>query len=137
MSVSVSISTIHPDSYFRLTYCWMDGVTILVSATLSTEGLPRGHDAHCALVLALHWARAVNPRLQCRWLQLIVPQYQPQPSALLSRDVCNIYSVCSGQKHNSQQGQKTHIPPSEVLLASLFLNIPPFSTKYSTQGHKS
>ena len=101
MSVSVSISTIHPNSYFRLTYCWMDGVTILVSATLSTEGLLRGHDAHCALVLALHWARAVNPRLQwcwpagCSWLSRSI-----SPSLALScHEMSVISTLCAPDKN--------------------------------------
>ena len=105
MSVSVSISTIHPNSYFRLTYCWMDGVTILVSATLSTEGLLRGHDAHCALVLALHWARAVNPGLQCRWLQLIVPQYQSS-LALSCHEMSVISTLCAPDKNIIHNGDR-------------------------------
>ena len=87
MSVSVSISTIHPNSYFRLTYCWMDGVTILVSATLSTEGLLHGgHDAHCAMVLALGpglWTLVCSVT-GCRWLSLHAVSV---PSTLMSRDI--------------------------------------------------
>ena len=88
----------------------MDGVTILVSATLSTEGLPRGHDAHCALVLALHWP--VNPRLQCRWLQLIVPQYQSS-LALSCHEISVISTLCAPDKniiHNSDRKPTSRHP---------------------------